>query len=88
MVAYSRWRKILVWIFAAFSAFGVVLGVSTLAVVWFVMDTFRRDARLDPAAISHEQNVMLVALALIVTVAAINIVAGLVLLLKRAQQSG
>jgi ABC-type lipoprotein release transport system permease subunit len=91
MIGSSRWRTVFVWIMAAFSAFGVLLGVGTLAVVWFAMETFRRAARAgqaDLAALPHEQNTLPLLLALIVSVAAISMVAGFVLLLKRAQQSG
>jgi ABC-type lipoprotein release transport system permease subunit len=90
MQASSRWRKVFVWIMAGFCTIGVLFGVSTLAAVWFVMDALRQDARgssLDLVALSdQQQSVMKLVLALIVLVAAINIVTGFALLLKRAQQ--
>jgi ABC-type lipoprotein release transport system permease subunit len=84
----SRWRKVFGWIGAGFCALGVAFGVSALATVWFVMDAFAQDARdpyLDLAISDQQRDVMMVALALIVTVAVVNIATGFALLLKRAR---
>ena len=88
MQASSRWRKTFVWIGRGFCALGVLFGISALATVWFVMDALRQDAHsayLDLAISDQQQSVMMAALVLIVTVATVNIVAGFLLLLKRAQ---
>jgi ABC-type lipoprotein release transport system permease subunit len=96
-----RWQKILVWGIACFSTAGVLLGVATLAIVWTVMEAFRQDIRgmmarsADPefiaatqATLDHDHNVSILILALIVLVAALNIAAGFILLMKRSRQAG
>ena len=69
----------------AFAAVGTVLGVATVVIVYRIMAGFHDDLLQRPGAahdlmlleaIAHESNVMLLMLAAIVPVAALNIAAG------------
>jgi ABC-type lipoprotein release transport system permease subunit len=77
----------------AFSAVGTLLGVATVVIICWIMAGFRDEllqrpgAADDPTlleAIARESNTMLLVLASIVLVAALNIVAGF-LMLRRSQ---
>ena len=85
--------RLLQWVVLAFATVGTVLGVATVIIVYRIMAGFRDELLQRPGAaddpmlleaIAHEANTMLLVLAAIVLVAALNIAAGF-LVLGRAQ---
>ncbi len=88
------WHTLLQRIVLGFGAVGTVLGIATVVIVYRTMTDFheelmqRADAARDPIlldAIARDSRTMILVLAAIVLVAALNIAAGFIMMRRRSE---